>query len=85
MNNHYDNCKKINKINVNDILLLYNPNVQNEKNYFLNEEMKFLVNLPFFYIDKIIEPISFLGNLNKNRGIKIFLLLFVSITVIFFT
>ena len=72
MNNHYDNCKKINKINVNDILLLYNPNVQNEKNYFLNEEMKFLVNLPFFYIDKIIEPISFLGNLNKNRGIKIF-------------
>ena len=73
MNNHYDNNNKMtNKINVNDILLLYNPNVQNEKNYFLNDEMKFIVNLPFFYIDKIIEPISFLGNLNKNRGIKIY-------------
>ena len=73
MSNHYDNnFSKKNKINVNDVLLLYNPNVQNEKNYFLNDEMKFLVNLPFFYIDKIIEPISFLGNLNKNRGIKIF-------------
>jgi len=73
MNNHYDsNFTKKNKINVNDVLLLYNPNAQNEKNYFLNDEMKFLVNLPFFYIDKIIEPISFLGNLNKNRGIKIF-------------
>lgn len=73
MSNHYDNnYKKKNKINMNDVLLLYNPNVQNEKNYFLNDEMKFLVNLPFFYIDKVIEPISFLGNLNKNRGIKIF-------------
>ena len=73
MNNNYNNNNKMtNKINVNDVLLLYNPNVQNEKNYFLNDEMKFIVNLPFFYIDKIIEPISFLGNLNKNRGIKIY-------------
>lgn len=73
MNSHYDsNYKQKNKINANDVLKFYNPNVQNEKNYFLNEEMKFIVNLPFFYIDKIIEPISFLGNLNKNRGIKIF-------------
>ena len=73
MNNHYDNKNKMtNNINVNDVLLLYNQNVQNEKNYFLNDEMKFIVNLPFFYIDKIIEPLSFLGNLNKNRGIKIF-------------
>ena len=29
-----------------------------------------MVALPFFYVDKVIEPISFLGHLNKNRGIK---------------
>ena len=59
------------KININDILLLYNPSVnENLKENFLNNEMKFLVSLPFFYVDKILNPISFLGNLNKMRSIK---------------
>ena len=59
------------KLNINNILTLYNPDIEfGGKNHFLNEEMKFLISLPFFYVDKIIEPISFLGHLNKNRGIK---------------
>jgi hypothetical protein len=67
-----DNNEKIKKkLNIADILSLYNPDVEiGNKNHFLNNEIKFLVNLPFFYVEKIIEPISFLGHLNKNRGIK---------------
>ena len=50
---------------------LYNPDIDlGDKNHFLNNEMRFLVSLPYFYVEKIIEPISFLGHLNKNRGIK---------------
>ena len=41
-----------------------------ERNNFLNVEQKFCVNLPFFYVDTIIDPISFIGNLNKSHGIK---------------
>ena len=67
-----NNDEKIQKnINISDLLLLYNPNIEiGGKNHFLNKEMKFSVNLPFFYIDQIMEPISFIGHLNKNRGIK---------------
>ena len=59
------------KLSVEDILLLYNPDIEiGDKKNFLNNEMKFLVSLPYFYVEKILEPISFLGHLNKNRGIK---------------
>jgi len=68
-NNYNEKIKK--KLNISDILSLYNPDIQiGGKNHFLNNEMKFLVSLPFFYVEQIIEPISFLGHLNKNRGIK---------------
>ena len=70
----FDNCaeEKIKKkLSVEDILLLYNPDIEiGDKKNFLNNEMKFLVSLPYFYVEKILEPISFLGHLNKNRGIK---------------
>ena len=69
INNFDEKSKK--KLNIADILLLYNPDIEiGDKNHFLNDEMKFLVSLPNFYVDKIIEPISFLGHLNKKRGIK---------------
>ena len=69
-NNHNDEKMK-KKLNISDILFLYNPDIKiSDKNRFLNDEMKFLVSLPFFYVEKIMEPISFLGHLNKNRGIK---------------
>ena len=69
-NNYNEDIVK-KKLNITDILVLYNPNIQMDgKNHFLNNEMKFLVNLPFFYVEKIIEPVSFLGHLNKTRGIK---------------
>ena len=59
------------KLSIEDILLLYNPDIEiGDKKNFLNNEMKFLVSLPYFYVEKILEPISFLGHLNKNRGIK---------------
>ena len=59
------------KINIDEILELYNPkNEVKGKDQFLKNEMRFIVSLPFFYVDKIIEPISFLGHLNKSRGIK---------------
>ena len=59
------------KLNIDDILILYNPDKEIKgKNNFLSNEMKFSVSLPYFYVDKIMEPISFLGHLNKNRGIK---------------
>ena len=64
---------KGNKENINDLLALYNPDIKIlEKNNFLNKEMKFSVGIPFFYFDSIIEPISFIGHLNKNKGIKNF-------------
>jgi hypothetical protein len=68
----FSNEEKIKKkINVNEILELYNPKNDNKgKNQFLNNEMRFIISLPFFYVDKIMEPISFLGHLNKSRGIK---------------
>ena len=69
--NNYNEEKIKKKLNISDILLLYNPDIDvGSKNHFLNEDMKFLVALPFFYVDKVIEPISFLGHLNKNRGIR---------------
>ena len=69
--NNYNEEKIKKKLNISDILLLYNPDIDaGSKNHFLNDDMKFLVALPFFYVDKVIEPISFLGHLNKNRGIR---------------
>ena len=69
--NNYNEEKIKKKLNISDILFLYNPDIDaSSKNHFLNEDMKFLVALPFFYVDKVIEPITFLGHLNKNRGIR---------------
>ena len=58
------------KLNISEILTLYNPLMEEKNNYF-NTDQKYCVNLPFFYVDKILDSICFIGNLNKNHGIKI--------------
>ena len=57
------------RLNISEIISLYNPPMEEKNNYF-NTEQKYCVNLPFFYVDKILDSISFIGNLNKNHGIK---------------
>ena len=57
------------RLHITDLLNLYNPSME-ERNRYSEGEHKFCVNLPFFYIDKILDPVSFIGNLNKSHGIK---------------
>jgi len=57
------------KLNISELLTLYNPPMEEKNNYF-NTDQKYCVNLPFFYVDKILDSICFIGNLNKNHGIK---------------
>ena len=59
------------KINISELLSLYNPKIE-ERNYLIDEEQKFCVNLPFFYIDTILENTSFIGDLNESHGIKVY-------------
>ena len=57
------------KLNASDLLSLYNPKME-KKNYSLNEQQKYCIILPFFYVDTILNPFSFIGNFNKNYGMK---------------
>lgn len=57
------------KLNIQELISLYNPKTE-ERNNYLNVEQKYNVLLPFFYVDKIIDSISFIGDLNKSHGIK---------------
>ena len=57
------------KLNVSDLLSLYNPKME-KKNYSLNGQQKYCIILPFFYVDTILNPFSFIGNFNKNYGMK---------------
>ena len=57
------------KLNITELLSLYNPEIK-EKKQILDSEQRFSVILPFFYVDKILDSVSFIGNLNKNHGIK---------------
>ena len=57
------------KLNISELLTLYNPPMEEKNNYF-NTEQKYCVNLPFFFVDKILDSFCFIGNLNKNHGIK---------------
>ena len=59
------------KLNIQQLLSLYNPSIKG-KNIFFNNEQKFGVNLPFFYVSDTIDNSTFIGNLNKNHGIKIY-------------
>ena len=57
------------KLNITELLSLYNPEIK-EKKQILDSEQRFSVILPCFYVDKILDSVSFIGNLNKNHGIK---------------
>ena len=59
------------KLNITELISLYNPEIK-EKKLSLDSEQRFSVILPFFYVDKILDSVSFIGNLNKNHGIKNF-------------
>ena len=66
----YNEDEKIKmKLNVSELLTLYNPKM-GEKNYSLNGQQKYCIILPFFYVDSTLNSIAFIGNLNKNYGIK---------------
>ena len=56
---------------IQDFLDLYNPKIINIKEAFLGKETKYPTYLPFFIFDKIMEPISFVGQLTKPKGIKL--------------
>ena len=56
---------------IEDLIMLYNPNIKINNNCFFScEELTYKICLPFFYLNKIMKPVSFLGNLNRTLGIK---------------
>ena len=65
---HQDN-NEINK--VSDFIELYNPKLSNDKLSFIGKESKYPVFMPIFIFDKILKPISFIGQLTQPKGIKL--------------
>ena len=62
------NTDEVNK--VYDFIELYNPNLSNNKLSFFGKESKYPVYMPIYVFDKILNPISFIGELTKPKGIK---------------
>ena len=62
------NTEEVNK--VSDFIELYNPNLSNNKLSFFGNESKYPVYMPIYVFDKILNPISFIGELTKPKGIK---------------
>ena len=62
------NTDEVNK--VSDFIELYNPNLSNNKLSFFGKESKYPVYMPIYVFDKILNPISFIGQLTKPKGIK---------------
>ena len=62
------NTDEVNK--VSDFIELYNPNLSNNKLSFFGKESKYPVYMPIYVFDKILNPISFIGELTKPKGIK---------------
>ena len=58
-------------IMINKFLDLYNYNIgENSNNNFSVNETKYKVCIPYFMNKKILEPISFIGNLDKPQNMK---------------
>ena len=55
---------------IEDFLQLYNPEIINIKSAFLGKETKYPTYLPFYIFDKMMDPVSFIGQLTKPKGIK---------------
>ena len=58
------------KNSIEDFLQLYNPEIINIKAAFLGKETKYPTYLPFYIFDKMMDPVSFIGQLTKPKGIK---------------
>ena len=56
--------------NIQDFLALYNPEIINIKLSFMRKETRYPACLPFYIFDKVLKPISFIGQLSKPIGIK---------------
>ena len=65
----YQDNNEINK--VSDFIELYNPKLSNDKLSFFGKESKYPVFMPIFVFDKILKPISFIGQLTQPKGIKL--------------
>ena len=59
-----------NNVIINNFLNLYNINLDNINNNFLINETKYNVYLPYYINKKILEPISFIGNLARPQKMK---------------
>lgn len=62
--------KNKNNINIQDFLSLYNPEIINSKFDFNGKEAKYPAYLPVYIFDKILTPISFIGQLTKPKEIR---------------
>ena len=62
--------KNKNNINIQDFLSLYNPEITNSKFDFNGKEAKYPTYLPVYIFDKILTPISFIGQLTRPKGIR---------------
>jgi CRP-like cAMP-binding protein len=62
--------KNKNNINIQDFLSLYNPGIINSKFDFIGKEAKYPTYLPIYIFDKILTPISFIGQLTRPKGIR---------------
>ena len=59
-----------NNVIINNFLNLYNLNIKNINNSFILNETKYNVYLPHYINKKILEPISFIGNLARPQKMK---------------
>ena len=55
---------------INNFIELYNPKISSNKYSYIGKESRYPVFLPVFIFDKILEPISFIGQLSQPKGIK---------------
>ena len=70
--NHSPWLNNINIINnIDDFLNLYNPETNKTKSAFIGRLTKYPAYMPFYTFDKILDPVSFIGQLTRPKGIKI--------------
>ena len=70
--NHSPWLNNINIINnIDDFLNLYNPETNKAKSAFIGRLTKYPAYMPFYTFDKILDPVSFIGQLTRPKGIKI--------------
>ena len=65
----FTNTNEINE--VSDFIDLYNPKISRNKYPFMSKENKYPALLPIYTFDKLLKPISFIGQLTQPKGIKL--------------